>query len=103
MVDDLTAVLAIGAMAGVTYLTRAGGILLMGFVTLTPRVEAFLRSLSSSVLVALVVPAAVNGGGVATVALVVTVAVMLATRSALGAMLAGVAVAAAGRNLAGLA
>ncbi|HSK38438.1 MAG TPA: AzlD domain-containing protein, partial [Arenibaculum sp.] len=63
MVDDATTLLAIGAMAGVTYLTRAGGLLVMGFVTLTPRIEAFLRSLSSSVLVALVVPAALNGGG----------------------------------------
>jgi uncharacterized membrane protein len=50
------AVLAILAMAVVTYATRIGGILLMARVSLSPRIEAFLRYLSGSVLIAIIAP-----------------------------------------------
>ncbi len=93
------ALLAVAGMALVTYATRAGGILLMGWVPLTPRLEAFLRHLSSSVLVALVVPAALRGDAAAITAVALTAAVMVAARNLAGAMSAGVAGAALIRHL----
>lgn len=101
MIADGAALLAILGMALVTYATRAGGVLLMSFVPITPRLEAFLRHLSSSVLVALVVPTALKGGTAAIVAVAATVLVMAATRQMVVAMLAGAAAAALLRHLAG--
>lgn len=83
------ALIAIVGMALVTYATRAGGLWLMVHVPLSPRVEAFLRYLSGSVLVALVVPAALREGPAAWVAVGVAVAVMLATRRTVPALLLG--------------
>ena len=99
--EGTAALLAILGMALVTYATRAGGVLLMGLVPVTPRVEAFLRHLSSSVLVALVVPAALKGGTAALLAVAVTLLVMAATRQMAVAMVAGVVAAALLRQLAG--
>ena len=95
---DLT-LMAIAGMALVTYATRAGGLWLMVHVPLSPRVEAFLRYLSGSVLVALIVPAAVQEGTAAWVAIAAAVLVMLATRRTLLALLLGVLAAAAYRAL----
>lgn len=86
--------LVIAAMALVTYATRAGGIWFMAFMPVTPRVEAFLRYLAGSVLVALLVPAVVRGGSVAYIAVGVSVAAMLVTRRTLLSMAAGVVAAA---------
>ena len=95
MAGDGPMLVAILGMALVTYLTRAGGVLLMGIVPVTPRVEAFLRYLSSSVLVALVVPAVVESHDPATfVAVVVTVLVMALSRHLVAAMVAGIVAAA---------
>ncbi len=91
MVGEGAALLAIAGMALVTYATRAGGVLLMGLVPITPRVEAFLRHLSSSVLVALVAPAALRGEAAALVAVGAAALVMAATRHLIAAMSAGVA------------
>jgi uncharacterized membrane protein len=101
MIGEGTALLAILGMALVTYATRAGGVLLMGFVPITPRIEAFLRHLSSSVLVALVAPAALKGDAAAIPAVAVTVLVMAVTRQMVLAMAAGVAAAALLRQVAG--
>ena len=94
MVAEGMTLLAIVGMALVTYATRAGGVLLMGFIPITPRVETFLRHLSSSVLVALVAPAALKGGPAAIVAVLVTLLVMAASRQMVVAMAAGVVAAA---------
>jgi uncharacterized membrane protein len=95
MAGDGPMLVAILGMALVTYLTRAGGVLLMGIVPVTPRVEAFLRYLSSSVLVALVVPAVLEGRDPATfVAVAVTVLVMAVSRQLVAAMLVGIVAAA---------
>lgn len=99
MVGEGAALLAIVGMALVTYATRAGGVLLMGLVPITPRVEAFLRHLSSSVLVALVVPAALKGDPAALVAVAAAGLVMAVTRQMIAAMAAGVACAALLRQL----
>jgi uncharacterized membrane protein len=95
MAGDGPMLVAILGMALVTYLTRAGGVLLMGIVPVTPRVDAFLRYLSSSVLVALVVPAVLESGDPATfVAVAVTVLVMAVSRQLVAAMLVGIVAAA---------
>ena len=95
MAGDGPVLVAILGMALVTYLTRAGGVLLMGIVPVTPRIEAFLRYLSSSVLVALVLPAVIESRDPATfVAVAVTVLVMAVSRQLVAAMLVGVVAAA---------
>jgi uncharacterized membrane protein len=43
-------------MALVTYVTRAGGFWLMGLVTPSPRVQAWLRQIPGAVLVAIIAP-----------------------------------------------
>src|ERR1700681_2554296 len=90
MVDERIALAAIAGMALVTYATRAAGVFLMGLVPITPRLESFLRSLSSSVLVALIVPAALKGDAASLAAVASAGLVMITTRSAVGAMIAGV-------------
>lgn len=89
-----TAILAVLVMAAVTFATRIGGILVMARIPLSPRVEAFLRYLSGSVLVAVVVPPVVGAGPAAWLATAVTLIVMLRTRHALLALLAGMLAAA---------
>ena len=88
-----TALAAIAAMALVTYGARLGGLLLMHYVPPTPRVSAFLKHLSGSVLAALVVPAVVRGDVSAWVAIAVTAALARARRPML-AIAAGMAIAA---------
>ena len=74
MTDDLGAAgvwLVIAAMAAVTYLTRIGGFIVMGYVPLTRRVRAFLQALPGAVVVAIVLPIVVKDGGPAVLAVVV--------------------------------
>jgi uncharacterized membrane protein len=86
------AVLAIAAMALATYLCRASGVVLMSRVTITPRVERALRALPGSIVVATVLPLALNGGLPAIGALVAAIAVMRLVRFELAALIAGLAV-----------
>ena len=53
--------LAILAMGLATYLCRAAGFFAMGFVRMTPRVEAWLQAIPISVVVAILAPAAASG------------------------------------------
>ncbi|HEX6978879.1 MAG TPA: AzlD domain-containing protein [Alphaproteobacteria bacterium] len=101
MIAEAEALLAVIGMAAVTYATRAGGVWLASFMTITPRTEAFLRSLSSSVLVALVVPAIVKGDAASAAAATVALGVMIVTRSAIAAITVGIVVAAAWRHAIG--
>lgn len=48
-------------MAGATYLTRVAGLFLISRIKPTPRVEAFLRHVPASILVAIIVPNLVKG------------------------------------------
>ena len=93
------ALLAIAGMTAVTYATRAGGLWLMDRLPFSPRAEAFLRYLSGSVLVALVVPAALQKGGPALAAVAAAAMLMLLTRRTLPALVLGVAVGAAWRAM----
>lgn len=82
-----------------TFATRVGGVLLMRFVPLTPAIERFLRALSSSVLVAVLAPAALQGDLAARMTLGVAALAMFFLRNTLAAMAAGVAAALVVRHL----
>ncbi|WP_414471938.1 AzlD family protein [Microvirga sp. M2] len=72
--------LAIAAMALITFLCRIGGLVLMSHVRITPRIERGLRALPGSIIVATILPAALDGGWPAFAALSAAVAAMATTR-----------------------
>ena len=88
---DVFTALVIVLLGFTAYLTRVGGAVAMRFVRLTPRFDAFLRSVASSVLVALVVPATLKAGPAGWVAVAVGVAVAARTGSAVTAVFVGTA------------
>mgnify|MGYP005752729949 FL=1 len=94
------ALAAIVIMALVTYLTRAGGVYVMSRVPIGPRVERFINAMAGSVLVAVITPMAIQGDWGARLALMATLAVMLATQKALAAIAAGIVTAALWRLVA---
>lgn len=77
----------------VTVATRFGGVFLMSFVRINPRIEGFINTMASSVLIAIIVPMAFSGDAGSLAALVVTAVIMLATRKPLPAIAAGIAAA----------
>lgn len=85
----------IAIMALVTLVTRFGGVFLMSFVRISPRIESFINTMASSVLIAIIVPMAVAGDMGALAALVATGVTMLVVRKPLAAISVGL-VAAAG-------
>ena len=85
-------------MAAVTYLTRIGGLWLMAVIPLSKRVERFLEAMSGTVLVSILVPAAIRGDGSAALAIAGAATVMVLTRQSLVAVIAGVAIAALARQ-----
>ena len=101
MAADAFAIMAILAMGAVTYITRIGGLWIMRYIPLTRRVQGFLEGLSGAVLVSLVAPAALDGDWAAKTAVAVALVVMLVTRIAALAMLAGVLTAAGVRYVMG--
>jgi uncharacterized membrane protein len=86
--------LAIVAMALVTFMIRASGFFLMGYVPLTPRVRSILNALPGAVVVAIVLPLVVRGGLPAWVAVTASVAVMVLRRNDMLAVVCGMAAAA---------
>jgi len=87
----------IAIMALMTMATRFVGVFLMSFVPISPRVESFINTMASSVLIAIIVPMAVEGDLGALAALVATGLTMLALRKPLPAISAGLIAAAAVR------
>ena len=77
-------------MALVTYATRAGGFWLMGLVTPSPRIEAWLKQIPGAVLVAIIAPTVLASSVAETLAAVATVLVAIRTKNVLIAMLVGV-------------
>jgi uncharacterized membrane protein len=98
-VDAVAASAAVLLLAAVTMATRVGGVWIMSYVRITPRVETFLKYMSVSVLISIVVPATWAAGPHVWLGVGTAVLVMVATRSALSAMLAGTALAAVARGL----
>ena len=84
--------LAIIAMAAVTYLCRVSGVLAMKHLNVSPRVERGLRALPGSIVVATVLPLAVQGGPPAALGLIAALAAMAWLRTELAALAAGLAV-----------
>lgn len=93
--------LIIALVFAVSLVTRFGGSFLMERVPLSPRVESFINTMASSVLIAIVVPIAFAGDLGARAALLATAVVMLATGRALPAITVGILAAAATRHLIG--
>ncbi|HEV7339087.1 MULTISPECIES: AzlD family protein [Bosea] len=83
--------LAILAMALATYLCRISGVVLMGFVPLTPRVRRGLAALPGSIVFATVLPLIERLGLAAGLALVAAICSMVLRRSELLALLVGMA------------
>lgn len=90
--------LIVAVMTLVTLATRWGGVYVMAFVPIGPRVRRFIAAMSGSVLVALLAPLAVNGDGGARLALVTTALVMLVFKRPLPAIAAGIVAAAVFRQ-----
>ncbi|HET8903707.1 MAG TPA: AzlD domain-containing protein [Saccharospirillum sp.] len=97
--DGINGLMVIVLMGAVTLLTRFGGVLVMSVVPINRRVESFINAMSGSVLIAILVPVAVEGDVAARMALLATAGVMLALRRPMPAIAAGIAVAAGWRYL----
>lgn len=93
------AILAILAMALATYLCRISGVVLMGFIPLTPHVRRGLAALPGSIVVATVLPLIERLGLGAAIALLAAVGSMVLRRSELLALLVGMGVVAGLRAL----
>ena len=100
MVDTVAAVAAVLLLALITMATRVGGVWIMSYVKITPRIEAFLKYMAVSVLISIVVPATLASAPRIWIAVASAAIVAAVTRSALSAMLVGAAMAAAMKNLA---
>ena len=94
--DKVLLFLALGLS---TYGCRAAGFWLMGFVKVTPRVEAALKAAPLAVMIGIVAPAASHGSAAEVAGLVASAAVMLWRRNDLLAAFAGLLVVAALRAL----
>ncbi|GAD52752.1 hypothetical protein MBEHAL_1512 [Halarchaeum acidiphilum MH1-52-1] len=81
---------AIAGMAVVTYLTRIGGFWLLGRLSLSPMVRAWLEYVPGTILVALVAPELLQSGPPGWLAGAGVVLVAWRTDSLLSAMLVGI-------------
>lgn len=81
--------LAIAGMLLVTYLCRIGGVVMMHRVRITPRIEKGLRALPGSIIMATMLPVAIESGAAGILALGATVLTMIVTRFDIIALAAG--------------
>ena len=84
--------IALAAMAVASYACRVGGYVLMGYIPITPRVEAALKAIPLGVMIGIAAPTAAGGripelAGLAAVGIVMKLA-----RNDLAAALSGAAV-----------
>ena len=96
---EATFLLALAGMALASFACRISGFLLMGYVTITPRVEAALKAIPLSVMVGIVTPAATSGQLPELLALLAVGVVMKLVRNDLAAAVAGAATVAVARWL----
>ncbi|WP_340150548.1 AzlD domain-containing protein [uncultured Sneathiella sp.] len=82
--------LMIGLMGAVVYFTRVAGSELMSLFEMTPRLEAVLKSMASSVLVAIVISECAKGSFRTIVSVAVAMIVMFLLKRSLIAISAGV-------------
>jgi uncharacterized membrane protein len=88
-------------MAAVTYLTRAGGLWIVGLLSETPRLSRVLQHLATGVLTALVVSGLINSDAAIAVAAFAAIVVMRLSGQFLTAIASAAAAAAAVRALGG--
>jgi uncharacterized membrane protein len=81
--------LVIASMALATYLCRIAGVAIMSRVRITPRIERGLRALPGSIIMATILPVALDNGLPAILALTATIVAMVVTRSELASLLTG--------------
>ena len=81
--------LVIASMALATYLCRIAGVAIMSRVRITPRIERGLRALPGSIIMATILPVALDNAPPAILALAATMAAMAATRNELVGLLTG--------------
>jgi uncharacterized membrane protein len=98
LADEFAAISAVLLLMLVTIATRVGGVWIMSYVEITPRVEAFLKYMATSVLISIVVPTTLAASPRIWIAVGAAVIAMIATGSALSAMLIGTALAAFARG-----
>lgn len=91
--------IALAAMAAASFFCRAAGYLLMGYITITPRLEAALRAMPLGVMIGIVMPSLSAGRLPELIALAAVVLVMKLVRNDLAAALAGAAAVAVARWL----
>ena len=89
--------LVIGAAALVTYGLRLGGLLLAGRLPKTGRFKKFMDALPGTILLSLIVPAAIAGGLWSWVATLCTALCSLKTGNVFVSMVLGVAIVALSR------
>ena len=82
-------VLAIAGMTLVTFLCRIAGVVVMNRVRLTPRIERGLRALPGSIILATILPVAIDNGLPAIIALTTAVVAMAVTRIDIIGLLVG--------------
>ena len=99
MAVDATFLLALAGMALASFACRISGFLLMGYVTITPRVEAALKAVPLAVMVGIVTPAVTSGQLPELLALLAVGVVMKLVRNDLAAAVAGAATVAIARWL----
>ena len=99
MAVESTFLLALAGMALASFACRISGFLLMGYVTITPRVESALKAIPLSVMVGIVTPAATSGKLPELLALLAVGVVMKLVRNDLAAAVAGAATVAVARWL----
>jgi uncharacterized membrane protein len=97
MAVESTFLLALVGMALASFACRISGFLLMGYVTITPRVEAALKAIPISVMVGIVTPAATSGKLPELLGLLAVGLVMKLVRNDLAAAVAGAATVAVAR------
>lgn len=86
-------------MALVTLVVRFGGVFIMSLFPLGPRGEGFINAMAGSVLVAVLVPVAIEGDLGGRLALLTTAVLMLLWKRPMPAIAAGILVAALVRSL----
>jgi uncharacterized membrane protein len=91
MAVESTFWLALAGMALASFACRISGFLLMGYVTITPRVEAALKAIPISVMVGIVTPAATAGKLPELLGLLAVGVAMKLVRNDLAAAVAGAA------------
>lgn len=96
MPSELSSVAAIIMIAAITFASRITGPLLMSNIVISPRIERFLNALSASVIAALVASIVAQSGFREGASVGLAATIMLGSKSAVWAMIGGMAFAAAG-------